>query len=65
MAVYRDMYGASAPSSEMAASIHEHFYEQMQLVPKMKKYLIFMTCRMTRLALELERILGSLISYES
>ena len=41
MAVYRDMYGASAPSPEMAASIHEHFYEQMQLVPKMKPILTF------------------------
>ena len=41
MAVYRDMYGATAPSSEMAASIHEHFYEQMQLVPKMRQILNF------------------------
>ena len=41
MAVYRDMYGGGAPSPDMAAPIHEHFYEQMELVPKMKQVLNF------------------------
>ena len=36
MNVYRDMYGAGKPSKEMQSCIHEHFYEQMSFVPKMK-----------------------------
>ena len=35
------MYGGSAPSPEMAASMREHVYEQMKLVPKMQRALNF------------------------
>ena len=37
MDVYQELYGARAPSDEMRAAIHTHFYEQLSCVPKLSQ----------------------------